>query len=321
MMKSMIEEKRIEIELLDWVPIPPGLKDGPSDQTIPKRKLKSWMLVLQSRQILCRSEKRNDKWQLLVPVNQYQNACQELQQYETENRNWPPPPPLERKLHENTVSTIWILIVLAIFYNVTQQKINLPGHHPVNWLELGNAHAGKILHGEWWRLITALTLHSGPLHLVSNIALGGIFMIRLCRLLGSGHAWVLALSAGGLGNLLNALVQSPDHRSIGASTAVFGAVGLLATINMLHFRSNLRRNWTLPLAAALGLLALLGTSGENADIGAHLFGFLAGIGLGIVSEYFTQRVERPWENIDTKLAFLAASLVLIAWWLALAVSF
>jgi len=316
-MKSMIEEKHLEIELLDWVPIPPGLKDGPSDQTIPKRKLKNWMLVLQSRQIPCRSEKLNSKWQLLVPVDQYQNACHELQQYETENRNWPPPPPIERKLHENTAATIWILVLLAIFHNVTQQQIILFGHHPVNWVELGNAHAEKILHGEWWRLITALTLHSGPMHLASNIALGGIFMVRLCRLLGSGRAWFLVLSAGALGNLLNAMIQSPDHRAIGASTAVFGAVGLLATINMLYFRSNLRRRWPLPLAAALGLLALLGASGENTDIGAHLFGFLSGIGLGLVSEYFTRELRQPWRRIDGELAFLSLSLVLITWWLAL----
>ena len=89
----MLEEKHLEIEKLDWVPIPPGLKDGLSDQTIPKRKLKNWELVLQSRQIPCRSEKLDHKWQLLVPTDQYQIACQELiQQYETENRNWPPPP-------------------------------------------------------------------------------------------------------------------------------------------------------------------------------------------------------------------------------------
>ncbi|MDX2494672.1 MAG: rhomboid family intramembrane serine protease [Desulfuromusa sp.] len=316
-MKSMIEEKRIEIKLLDWVPIPPGLKDGLSEQTIPKRKVKNWMLVLQSRNIPCRSEKVDRNYQLLVPVDQYQKACQELIQYEAENHNWPPPPPVERKLQENTASTIWILILLALFHNVTQQQINLFGHHPVNWAELGNAHAEKILNGEWWRLVTALTLHSGPLHLFSNIALGGIFMVRLCRLLGSGHAWFLVISAGALGNLLNALVQSPDHRSIGASTAVFGAVGLLATINMLHFRNNLRRRWPLPIAAALGLLALLGASGENTDIGAHLFGFLFGIGLGFVSVYVKWGTEYHEKWLNNGFAVLSGFMVLATWWLAL----
>ncbi len=315
----MMDEEQLEVEQLDWVPVPPGLRDGLWDQVISKRKLKTWTLVLQARQIPCRSEKIDHNWQLFVPTDQYQKACQELIQYEIENRNWPPPPPVERKLQENTASTIWILIILAIFYNVTQQQINLFGHHPVDWVELGNAHTEKILHGEWWRLITALTLHSSPLHLVSNIALGGIFMVRLCRLLGSGRAWFLVLSAGAFGNLLNAVVQSPDHRSIGASTAVFGAVGLLATINMLHFRNNLRRRWPLPLAAALGLLALLGTSGENTDIGAHLFGFLAGIGLGLVSEYLPQKLKWPRERINRGLALFSALLILVAWWIALIV--
>lgn len=313
----MLTKNQMEIEQLDWVPIPAKLKDGFSAHSISKRKLKSWRLVLQARQIPCRTEQVDRSYQLWVPVNHYQNACQELIQYETENQNWPPPPPVERKLHENTASTVWILILLAIFHNVTQHPINLFGHHPVDWIELGNAHAGKILNGEWWRLITALTLHSGFLHLFSNIALGGIFMVRLCRLLGSGRAWFLVLCTGSLGNYLNALVQSPDHRSIGASTAVFGAVGLLATINMLHFRSNLQKSWLMPIAAALGLLALLGASGENTDIGAHLFGFLAGIGLGFVSDFFTRRAELPWGLINKVLAFLSACLVLGAWELAL----
>ena len=317
MIKPMDKEKHIEIEQLDWVPIPSRLKDGLAEQSISKRQLKNWTLVLQARQIPCRSEQVERSYQLLVPVDHYQRACQELIQYEKENQNWPPPPPIERKLHENTASTIWILILLAIFHNVTQHQINLFGHNPVHWFELGNAHAGKILNGEWWRLITALTLHSGFLHLFSNITLGGIFMVRLCRLLGSGRAWFLVLCAGSLGNFLNALVQSQNHRSIGASTAVFGAVGLLATINMLHFRGNHRRSWPLPIAAGLGLLALLGASGENTDIGAHLFGFLSGIGLGLASEYLTQRGEQPWGAINKGTALLSVFLVLGAWGLAL----
>ena len=85
---------------------------------------------------------------------------------------------------------------------------------------------------------------------------------------------------------------------------------------MLHFRSNQRRNWTLPLAAALGLLALLGASGENTDIGAHLFGFISGIWLGLLSEFLTQKIEHPWRRIDQWMAILTASLVLGAWGLA-----
>jgi membrane associated rhomboid family serine protease len=250
-------------------------------------------------------------------VDQFQQACQELIQYEKENHNWPPPPPPDQKLHENTSSTLWVLIFLVLFHNVTTHQVNLFGHNPYDWIRLGNVHGAKILAGEWWRLVTALTLHSGPLHLAGNVVAGGIFIVRLCWILGSGPAWLLVLASGILGNLLNILVQSPDHRSIGASTAVFGAVGLLATINMLRYRQSLWRRWPLPIAAAFGLLALLGTGGENTDIGAHLFGFLSGIGLGLLLHYLPYKVDQLSPLLNRSLASLSALLVLVTWWFAL----
>jgi len=309
----IMQNTDIEFELLHWVPIPPDLKDGLSDQTIPKRKLKIWVVVLQSRKIQYRCEKIGNKYQLLVPVNQYQNACKELHQYEQENRNWPPPLPPERKLQQNTATTIWVFILLAIFHNITISHTSLIGIDPFDWLEQGNANASKILQGEWWRLITALTLHSGTLHLISNIVLGGIFMVRLCHLLGSGSAWFLVIFAGALGNLLNAQIQPLSHQSIGASTAVFGAVGLLAAINMLHFRTNQLRNWKLPFAAALGLLALLGSSGENTDIGAHLFGFISGVGLGLIAGSLSTKLP---QQINRTLPWLSVFMITAAWWCA-----
>ncbi len=326
MMKSMVNEKNIEIEHLDWVAIPPELKQGLAQQPLSQRKLQNWTLVLQSRRIPCQARKNDRSWQLFVPAEHYQTACRELQHYETENRDWPPPPPKERKLHENTSSTIWILILLAVFHNLTIHKGDLFGQYHIDWFELGNAHAQKILSGEWWRLVTALTLHSGALHLAGNIAVGGMFMVRLCRILGSGRAWFLVLVAGILGNLVNACVQSPVHRSIGASTAAFGAVGLLAAINMLHFRENLWRRWPVPIAAALGLLALLGTGGENTDIAAHLFGFLFGIGLGFLSAYLADKNEPLTKSMSRThftnkiLAITSIVIILTAWTLALTIT-
>jgi membrane associated rhomboid family serine protease len=70
--------------------------------------------------------------------------------------------------------------------------------------------------------------------------------------------------------------------SVGASTAIFGAVGVLAALGVgRHRRLGLagRRALT-PIAAGLALLAMLGTS-ERADLSGHIFGLLAGILLGI----------------------------------------
>lgn len=313
----MMEENYIHIEQLEWVAIPPELKTGLSLQPLSKKKQKNWALVLHARGIPCKSAQTEIGRQLLVPADRFRQACDELKNYVQENRNWPPPPPPDRKLHENTASTLWVFILLALFHNLTVQGYNPLGSYRLDWVEHGAAQAGKILDGDWWRLVTALTLHSGPLHLVGNIIAGAIFCTRLCWILGSGWAWFLILLSGVSGNLINTMVQSPNHSSIGASTSVFAAVGLLATLNMLHFRRSLWRRWPLPVAAALGLLALLGTGGENTDVGAHLFGFTAGTLLGGLAHLLFSWQGLPRERLNKILAVVSVALVLVAWWLAI----
>ena len=302
----------------EWLPLSSRL-DTTKAITLSKRQMRSWSLVLAARHIPCHPERRGFGWQLLVPANMLALAAKELRQYESENHGWPPPPPQETPLIDNRATTLWVLIAIGVFYNLTLRDINLAGHYPVNWHELGNAHAGKIMDGQWWRLITALTLHADWQHLLGNLVIGGVFISRLCRDLCSGPGWLLLLAAGTLGNLINAWLQNPAHRAVGASTAVFGAVGILAAISMVRYRQNLRlrRRWTLPVAAALGLLAMLGVGGENTDLGAHLFGFLFGLPLGFGAELARERYSRPHWKVNTLMAMTSIAIVIGAWWAAL----
>ena len=301
-----------------WSPLPADLAGGGGNR-LSKRRLRSWSLVLEARRLPWRSERLGLGWQLLVPTGTHDRAVAELRQYEQENRGWPPPPPQDVPLTENRTATLWALIAIGVFYNLTWHDINLAGHRPVDWVALGNAHAGRIMAGEWWRTVTALTLHADWQHLLGNLLIGGIFISRLCRDLRSGLAWLLLLTAGVLGNLLNAALQSPDHRAVGASTAVFGAVGILAAISMVRYRRNLRpqRRWLLPVAGGLGLLAMLGAGGENTDLGAHLFGFLFGLPLGLGTELAMERRGRPGPGVNLLLAGVTVATVVAAWWTAL----
>jgi len=296
-----------------WHAISRELDEEPAPGVLSRRRVRRWALVLEARRIPCRTEPSGDGWRLLVPAGCRQAALKELRRFEEENLNWPPPLPPQHPQTQNSLATFSVLLLLATFHNLTLLGLHLPGHGPIDWIFLGNAHAGKILEGEWWRLLTALTLHSGWLHLMGNLAIGGVFIIRLCRDLGSGLAWILILTSGAFGNLLNAFVQSPDHRSVGASTAVFGAVGLLAALGQVRYGKNLRKRWPLPLAAALALLALLGTAGENTDIGAHLFGFASGFGLGWVAGRLRKRYGRPGKRLNALLALGSAAAILGAW--------
>lgn len=301
-----------------WQPLPARLDDAQAT-TLTKRQMRGWSLVLESRHIPWRAERSGFGWQLLVPPQVLTTALRELRQYERENRGWPPPPPQATPLIDNRATTLWALIALGVFYNITLHKINLGTHHPVDWIALGNAHAGRIMAGQWWRLATALTLHADWQHLLGNLVIGGFFISRLCRDLRSGPAWLLLLATGMLGNLVNAWLQSPDHRAVGASTAIFGAVGLLAAISMIRYRHSLRprRRWTLPVAAALGLLAMLGAGGENTDLGAHLFGFLFGLLLGVATELFLEHRGRPGRTTNLLLVLIAVGTILSAWSVAL----
>jgi membrane associated rhomboid family serine protease len=308
------EAKPCEAHLNEWRPVP----TGPADVTfLDGERARLWALVLEARALPCRIESDGIGWRLLVPTCCFDRAREEIRLFQEENRDWPPSAPPARPLVENTLANLSVLLLLATFHNITRLDAPLFGHAPPDWVGLGAADSGRIMAGEWWRLVTALTLHADWAHLSGNLALGGVLIVFLCREFGSGLGWSLLLGAGILGNLANAWLHPVGHSSVGASTVVFGAVGILAATSLI--RSRLRRpvRRVLPVAAALALLALLGTEGKNTDLGAHLFGFLFGSGLGLAAEWLAARYGRPGRTANALLALASAAAVAGAWWKAL----
>lgn len=274
-------------------------------------------LILESQAIPWRAEQSGSGWRILVPENLLRRALEEIASYNEINRNWPPllPPPSPHMA--STLATLSVLILLATFHNLTRLDMPLFGHPPPDWVDLGNAQAARILDAEWWRLVTSLTLHANVSHLISNLTVGGLFILLLCREIGTGLAWSLLLASGALGNLVNAHFNLPTHSSVGASTLVFGAVGLLGAINLIRHRNYLRRRWPMPIASALSLLAILGTEGKNTDVGAHFFGFLFGALLGLAAGYLLEKQGRPSTLTDGLLSFVSAAAVVASWYAAL----
>ena len=122
---------------------------------------------------------------------------------------------------------------------------------------------------------------------------GALFLSAVFRAFGFGVGGALALAAGALGNLANAFVQAPSHATIGASTAVFGALGLLVGRALALRRTPLRgRPAWLPIGAALALLAMLGTEGQRVDLWAHGLGLAAGVVLGALASRLPARLAR-----------------------------
>ena len=139
--------------------------------------------------------------------------------------------------------------------------------------------------GEWWRAITALTLHYDQAHLLGNLLFGVVIGSLAGRLFGPGIAWASILAAGACANYLEMLIAPPPHRAVGASTAVFAALGLLTGFTWrlrLRAAERFRYRWA-PLFAGVCLLGLLGTGAggaEKVDVLGHVLGFAAGTALG-----------------------------------------
>jgi membrane associated rhomboid family serine protease len=174
--------------------------------------------------------------------------------------------------------------------------------------------AGQVLAGEWWRPVTALTLHGDAAHLSANLFFGAVFGALAGMAVGGGVAWLAILVGGALGNALNALVQAPSHASIGASTAVFAALGLVV-MHAFRYRHALPatplRRWS-PLVGGVLLLAWTGTGGERTDVVAHLTGFLAGLALGAP----VNGAPAAWlrrRELQAGAGALAVALVVLCW--------
>jgi len=173
--------------------------------------------------------------------------------------------------------------------------------------------------GQWWRAWTALTLHLDGPHLAANLAAGVWFGYLAARQLGAGTAWLLIVTAAAGANLLEGLLASPAHRAVGASTAVFAALGALSAHSWrerLALPQRWARRWA-PLIAGVGLLGWTGTAGEGTDVVAHLAGFAVGALFGATAAL--PRWQRGLERVPQSASGAAAlGSLAIAWACALA---
>lgn len=186
-----------------------------------------------------------------------------------------------------------------------------------NWLKnIGTADARLILAGEWWRCLTATTLHADHEHFLGNILSGYFILNLLNHRIGMGTILAASTLGAGLTNALVALAGGPDHRSIGFSSVVFCVLGMLAAVetSLLPTRKDRGLRQMAPLLAAFFVAVMVGL-GENADVKAHFYGFGMGAALGFLSRILPRWLAKPpWQFA---LIFLVYGLYALAWALAI----
>ena len=176
------------------------------------------------------------------------------------------------------------------------------------------AKAPYILVGQWWRLVTAIFLHGGLLHIGLNLWVLFDIGPEVESLFGSAKFLVMYLVTGVIGFLVSFWWQ-PFGISIGASGALMGLIGILIGASFHHgsmgkdYRRMLWR-WVIYILI-FGLLPFFAI-----DNAAHIGGLATGLVLGYFipqGEPQTRASESLWMTLAViSVLIIAGSFVLMA---------
>jgi len=157
------------------------------------------------------------------------------------------------------------------------------------------------MHYQVWRLLTCIFLHSGVMHIVSNM----IFQMRfgfVLEIRWTLQNYLAIYLLTGIGSGLFSEVINPFDISVGASGALFGLMG--ADMAYLYF------NWDnvphkkmefniITLVVAVNIL--IGFMGSHIDNWAHIGGFINGFLVGGSLVPFL--IEDPMESVKRRVCY------------------
>ena len=220
-----------------------------------------------------------------------------------------------RELSPHAVATTALLVV-----NVTVLVVMVAsGVHALNptaasLIAWGANLGSKTTGGQWWRLLTAMFLHIGVLHLAMNMwALSSLGRL-VERMQGTFAFVVVYLLSGWAGNLLS-VVMKPYTVSAGASGAIFGVYGALLAV-ALRPRQSMSVQALRPLRSSafafLGFNLWLGVTSAHIDLAAHAGGFACGLVCGAISNHELTRPARRAARLKTFLVLVVSTLLLAA---------
>ena len=277
-------------------------------------KAHTYGLVLTAVGIEYQTAQSGPFWSIFVRSSQRRPAIEAISLYLQENPEQSRHDSALIHLGQRTYSAWYVAAMLLLIHILIAR-----GGDQQQFISQLGADAGMIMSGQIYRCITAMLLHADISHLLGNLAGLVIFGGVTASLCGWGLGWLMVLTAGFAGNLATAWWYQHDHAAIGASTAVFAAVGICAVLSLKIRRWNradaFSRSWRrwMPLAGGVALLGLLGTS-PHADLAAHLWGFVFGLIWGSLAALRKGRLPyQASQRVQWAAALTAVGLVAAAW--------
>jgi len=245
------------------------------------------------------------------------------------------PPASKRRLRERFGAPGTYLLVginCAVFLWMVMHGVSAQSPSSADLVHFGATNVARmLLHGEWYRLLTAIFVHVGWIHLATNMwCLWNLGLLGE-PLLGPYGLIAVYILTGAAGNLLSMAVNvwQRDYNAVGAgaSGAVFGIAGILIVLlsnrrlpipwtELQRLRRSVIQFSVLNLIIG-GATMIPGLQVVRVDNLAHLGGFLSGLGLGVpLVPRMTAGRQRYLER--QKLTFVGAALLLslFGYWIA-----
>jgi rhomboid protease GluP len=187
-----------------------------------------------------------------------------------------------------------------------------------------------LVYGEWWRIVTAMFVHVGILHLATNMWCLWNLGLLAEPLMGSFGLFAAYILTGAAGNLLSTLKNwmYPIHDAsgallfqagAGASGAVFGIAGALIVLlrskvlpvppeEVRRLRKSVIYFAAINLVIGLSINFGSGFTGVEVDNSAHIGGFLCGL---LFAAPMVPRIGSPRGEFQFKLRLTVALVVLL----------
>jgi membrane associated rhomboid family serine protease len=173
----------------------------------------------------------------------------------------------------------WLCTMLACFAVFILQQVPPIG----DWLLANAALSQSNVFSMPWAWVTTLFLHASILHILLNMAALFLFGPLLERKIGARNFLLAYFAAGLIGNLGYVLTATnPFVVVIGASGAIYGVIGTLAILEPNMLVMVFFTPMPMWLAAIAFLIIELLSTGSLDSIAhfAHVFGIIAGVGIG-----------------------------------------
>jgi membrane associated rhomboid family serine protease/Flp pilus assembly protein TadD len=208
-----------------------------------------------------------------------------------------------------------VLVAINVLFFIAMVVKGAPVAQPTSdqLLRFGANFGPLTLAGQWWRLLTAMFVHIGLVHLALNMWC--LWQLGLLAEYLYGRKTFLALyMMSGLAGSIVSLARNPLVVTAGASGAIFGLAGaLIATLYLgkLAAPKGAWRTSLMSLVAFAGYNLAFGFFVRGIDNGAHLGGLVSGLALGsVLSADF--RPQAPRQSRLRPVVFPAFAIVLVA---------